>query len=98
MTGDEMPSGTRIAEPVRQQLRLALVAERDLLEVVARADPRPVVGRPDLYHCSCRLTQPRPLDPETAEVRRVEIELRRIDDGWEICGVDGLDVAPEAGG
>jgi hypothetical protein len=38
------------------------------------------------------LAVPRPFDPETAEMRQLEVYLRPVDGGMEVFAIRGLDL------
>lgn len=84
-----------IAEPVRQQLRASLLEDEDLIAGVRQERPVEVEGQPGQYRCVCTVAVRRPLDPETAEMRELEVWLQRLEDGWELFRVAGLDQAEE---
>ena len=80
-----------ISEPVRRQLRAALLEERDLIDSLRRHPHTAVPGEPGSYSCSCKVAVRRPFDPETAELREIEITVRRMgEQGWLVAKVEGL--------
>lgn len=79
-------------EPIRDQLRLAFLDAEDLRGALAVADPEPVANPPGCFRARPTLAVPRPLDPETAEMRQLEVYLRPLDDGLEVFAVRGLDL------
>ncbi len=82
-----------IIESVRKKLRASLLEDEDLVAGVRQAQPAEVEGQPGHYRCLCAVAVRRPLDPETAEMRELEVGLRRLEDGWEVVRVAGLDWA-----
>jgi hypothetical protein len=80
------------SEQIRDQLRLAFVDADDLLGALRVADAEPVAHPPGCFRAVPTLAVPRPLDPETAEVRQLEVFLRPVDDGLEVFAVRGLDL------
>ncbi|HKI85813.1 MAG TPA: hypothetical protein VKA53_03610 [Thermoanaerobaculia bacterium] len=85
-----------IATAVRRQLDESLVNPesvcRALLEVPWQCSDRD----PEVSIGVCEIPLPRPLDPETAQMRKLSCELRKRTDGWELVAVHGLDTAPES--
>lgn len=80
-----------ISESVREQLQLAMVDEEVLLAAVDSAERRPIEGSGGKVRCRPVLPVPRPLDPETAELRRLDVVLESEGDDMRIVSVDGLD-------
>ncbi len=80
-----------IDDPVRETLRRVLVEEHDLIDSVRRQRPEPIPGEKGRYRCSCLVAMRRPLDPETAEMRRVEVSIRPEGENWAIYAVSGLE-------
>ena len=90
-----MADAIHLSDSIRRQLQAALVREPDLLQLLEREEPEELDGLPGRYRCRCTLPVPRPMDPETAELRSLDIYLRRRPipgdgDGWEVYEVDGL--------
>ena len=79
-----------ISEPVRQQLRSALLEERDLIDSLRQQPHRALPGRPGSYLCVCKLAVRRPFDPETAELRELQVTLEQMLSGWFVTRVEGL--------
>lgn len=79
-----------LTEPVRQQLRRALLEERDFMDSVRRHPHEAIEGRPGRYRCRCSVAVRRPFDPETAELREIEVTLERMQEGWVVSKVEGL--------
>ncbi len=90
-----------ISEAVRTKLRASLLEEHDLLDSVRQQRLAEVPGRPGHYRCSCPVAVRRPLDPETAELRQVEVTIRKVEQGWMVEAIEGLEPAleePSSGG
>jgi len=88
-----MPTETiHFAEPVRDQLRLALVDADDLRQALQRSSSEPVASPPGCLRARPTLAVPRAMDPETAELRQLEVYLRPVDGGLEVYAVRGLDL------
>ena len=80
-------------EKVSHQLRVALIDRDDLIKALAAAQPEPVPSQPGTFRARPTLAVPRPLDPETAEMRQLEVLLRSMDGGkMEVVAVRGLDL------
>lgn len=83
-----------IPEALRAQLREALVFEPDLVRIIQAQEWEPVAERPEFHHVTCSLPIPRAMDPETAELRLLEVYLRSTDESQaEIVRIDGLSPA-----
>lgn len=84
-------SDISIPPALRDRLREHLLEEQDLLEGIRHEELTEISGRPGRYRCTCTLALRRPLDPETAEMRRLQVVLRRLDsESWEVEEVEGL--------
>ena len=86
------PESIHFAEKVQHQLRLALVDTDDLRGALSGAEPEPVEHPPGCFRSHTTLAVPRPMDPETAEMRILEVYLRPIEGGMEVFAVRGLDL------
>lgn len=86
------PETIQFAEKVTHQLRLALVDTDDLRGVLTQSAPEPVANPPGCFRVRPTLAVPRPFDPETAEMRQLEVYLRPIEGGMEVFAVRGLDL------
>jgi hypothetical protein len=84
-------------EPIREQLRLAFVDTEDLRGALTAAVAEPVANPPGCFRARPTLAVPRPLDPETAEMRQLDVYLRPVDDGLEVFAVRGLDLEALSG-
>lgn len=87
-----MAARVTIRPNVREQLRAAILDEAELVTALKGQRPEPIPGQPDHYRCRCSLAMRRPLDPETAELRSIEVSLRRDGEDWEIVEIEGLEV------
>ncbi|HEV8630222.1 MAG TPA: hypothetical protein VGV61_07890 [Thermoanaerobaculia bacterium] len=85
------------AEKVQEQLRLALIDADDLRGALSQSEPEPVAHPPGCYRARPSLAVPRPLDPETAELRQLEVYLRPVEGGFEVFAVRGLDLESVGG-
>jgi hypothetical protein len=88
-----MAAAFHVPDSIREQLRLALVDERDFLEFLAQSLPEAMPDSPGWSRCRGTLTVRRPLDPETFQILQVEARLRPAADGWEVASVLGLEPA-----
>ena len=79
-------------ESIREQLRLAFLDAEDLRGALAVIEAEPVANPPGCFRARPTLAVPRPLDPETAEMRQLDVYLRPLDDGLEVFAVRGLDL------
>ena len=81
-----------IAESLRDRLREALIYIPDLVRILAAQPREPVSGQPGLFRVACALPIPRQMDPETAELRVLQVYLRDTADGQlELLRIDGLE-------
>ena len=87
---DKPATDISISEPVRKQLRSALLEERDLIDSLRGTPHRALPGKPGSYLCVCKVAVRRPFDPETAELRELEVTLERMQSGWFVTRVEGL--------
>lgn len=87
-----MPEPIFLPEPIRDQLRMAMLTEPDLIEAVRQEPLEPIPNPPGCLRGRPTLAVPRPLDPETAEMRQLEIFLRPVDGGLEVFAIRGLDL------
>jgi hypothetical protein len=79
-------------EPIRDQLRLAFLDAEDLRGALAVTEAEPVANPPGCFRARPTLAIPRPLDPETAEMRQLDVYLRPLAEGLEVFAVRGLDL------
>ena len=80
-----------IPEAIRRQLADALLDINDLGEFLRHAKPEPDPERPGFARCAGLLPMRRALDPETSQLRRVEILLHDAGESWEVVSLSGLD-------
>ena len=75
-----------------KRLEQAFVEGRDVLESLERRTPVEDPDSPGTYTVSFMLTVRRPMDLETAEIRRVVARMRRVgpEDDYEVFAVEGL--------
>jgi hypothetical protein len=81
-----------VPESIREQLRLVFIDPDDLRGALGNADAEPVANPPGCFRARPTLAVPRPLDPETAEMRQLEVYLRPVEGGLEVFAVRGLDL------
>jgi hypothetical protein len=87
-----MPQTIEVPDAVREQLRLGLVRMDDFRPAVENAQLEAVPQPPGCFRAQIQLAVPRPLDPETAQVRRLDVFLRPVDAGYEVFSIRGLDL------
>ena len=87
-----MSRHVEVPEPIQEQLRLGLVRMEDFRPAVARAELHEIAQPPGCYRTRIELAVPRPLDPEVAELRQLEVFLRPLDEGFEVFSVRGLNL------
>jgi hypothetical protein len=93
-----MPADTiQIPEPVRQQLRLAFIDPEDLRGALDGVPSEPIASPPGCFRARPTLAVPRALDPETAEMRQIDVYLRPIEGGLEVFAVRGIDLEAVTG-
>lgn len=80
-----------VPEAVRRQLSEALLDVNDLGEFLRHAKPEVDPARPGFARCAGMLPVRRALDPETAQLRRIEVLLRDTGEGWEVIALHGLE-------
>ena len=82
-----------LSDDVRRQLSEALLEDEDLLASLRRVRPDEDPERPGLFHSRCTVAVRRPLDPETSELRELQVVLRKTSEGleaFELTGLEGL--------
>lgn len=84
-------SGYSISPTVRKLLEQRFVEERDLIDGLREQRGVEDPSDPGTYVCSFMMTVRRPMDLETAELRRVVVRMRAAGDGYEVVAVEGLD-------
>lgn len=80
-----------LSDEVRRKLGEALLEDQDLLISLRRVHPVEDSEHAGLFHCKCTVAVRRPLDPETSELRDLEVQLRRTEDGYEALDLTGLE-------
>lgn len=83
-------SSYSISPDVRKTLEESFVEERDLLDGLREHRSREEAFEPGTYVCSFLMAVRRPMDLETAELRRVQVRMRAVGDGYEVVSVQGL--------
>lgn len=78
-------------DEVRRKLREALLEDQDLLVSLRRVRPVEDPDHVGLFRCQCTVAVRRPLDPETSELRQLDVSLRRTEDGFEAFELTGLE-------
>ncbi len=79
-----------INEAVRKTLEECFVEERDLIDGLREQRGLEDPLEPGTYLCSFLMTVRRPLDLETAELRKVSVRMRAVNDGYEVISVAGI--------
>jgi hypothetical protein len=85
-----MPEIT-ITDAVKEQLRSALLEGEDLIAGVQQQDLQDDPESAAEVTASLTLAVRRKFDPETAELREIEVRMRRVESGLEIYKVSGLE-------
>ena len=80
-----------LSEEVRRKLSEALLEDQDLLVSLRRVRPTEDPERAGLFYCQCTVAVRRPLDPETSELRQLDVTLRRTEEGFEAFELTGLE-------
>ena len=80
-----------LSDEVRRKLREVLLEDQDLLVGLRRVRPVEDPDRAGLFGCQCTVAVRRPLDPETSELRQLDVSLRRTDEGFEAFELTGLE-------
>jgi hypothetical protein len=83
-----------VPEAIRQLLSDALLDVNDLGEFLRHAKPEGDPAKPGFARCKGVLPVRRALDPETSQLRQVDVLLRDTGDGWEVIALSGLDREP----
>ena len=86
-----MHTSIRVPEAIREQLRLVLLEENDLVEFLGQARREEIDGDARALRCSGMMPVRRPWDPETFEPRQVEVDLRWVDEAWEVVALHGIE-------
>ena len=80
-----------LSDEVRHKLSEALLEDQDLLISLRRVRPTEDPEHAGVFHCKCMVAVRRPLDPETSELRHLDVSLRRTEDGFEAFDLTGLE-------
>lgn len=80
-----------LSDEVRLKLSRALLEDQDLLVSLRQVRPAEDPEHPGLFRCQCTVAVRRPLDPETSELRELDVSLRRTDEGFEAFELTGLE-------
>ncbi len=83
-------SNYSINAAVKKTLEECFVEERDLIDGLRDQRGLEDPSQPGTYLCSFLMTVRRPMDLETAELRKVRVRMRAVDDGYEVISVEGL--------
>ena len=86
-----MTTNYTLSDEVRRKLSEALLEDQDLLISLRRVHPTEDRDHAGHYHCKCMVAVRRPLDPETSELRHLDVRLRRTEDGFEAFDLTGLE-------
>jgi hypothetical protein len=89
--GDSMNTPIRVPEAIREQLKLVLLEESDLIEFLGHARREVIAGDARALCCSGMMPVRRPWDPETFEPRQIEVDLRWVEDAWEVVAIRGIE-------
>ena len=89
-----MSSPMRISDAIRERLRAVLLEESDLVEFLSHARREEIDADGRALRCSGMLPVRRPWDPETSEPRQVQVDLRWVEDAWEVSAIRGLEPNP----
>ena len=84
---------TTLTPQVLEGLEASFVEGRDILDGMRQRTPVQDPNDPGTYTVSFMLTVRRPMDLETAEIRRVTARMRLVggaDEEFEVFAVDGL--------
>lgn len=87
-------SSYTITEGVRKTLEESFVEERDLLDAVREERGDGAALPAEGLELTVILTVRRPMDLETAELRKVSVRLRPVEEGFEVFALDGLPDGP----
>lgn len=81
-----------ISHAVEIRLRKSLMQREDLVTLVRGAPKEMIPDDTEAFRIRGSLPIPRLMDPETAEMRILEILVRPLESGdWEIFAIEGLD-------
>lgn len=85
----------KISEEVQAILRYSLLDEQDLRDSLVDGIAEEVSTEDGTLRCKCFLAVRRQFDPETAELRRLDVSYRRSHAGIEVFKVEGLEPPPD---
>jgi hypothetical protein len=88
-----MSAPMRVPDPIREQLRRVLLEEIDVVEFLGHAQRQEIGGDPRSLRCIGMMPLRRPEDPETSELRQVEIDIQWLADAWEVLRIRGIEPA-----
>jgi hypothetical protein len=80
-----------LSDEVRRKLNEVLLEDLDLIASLRQVQPKEDPARPGVFRCRCTVAVRRPLDPETSELREIDLLLRRTDEGFEAVELTGLE-------
>ena len=86
-----MSAPMRVPDPIREQLAQVLLEETDVVEFLGHAEREEIDGNSRALRCSGLMPVRRATDPETSELRQVEIEVRWLADAWEVVKIRGIE-------
>ncbi len=87
-----MAATVDIPAPMRALLHAAMLDENDLVAFLRKGPLVEMPGHADQARCAGTLPVRRALDPETSELRPVEVVLRRTGEGrWQVVSISGLE-------
>ena len=86
-----MSAPMRVPDAIREQLRQVLLEESDVVEFLGHAQREEIDGDARALRCSGLMPVRRASDPETSELRQVEIEVRWLADAWEVVRIRGIE-------
>jgi hypothetical protein len=84
-----------IGPEVRELLTSAFLEERDFIDSLRQEKPVEDPAEPGVFQSRCIVAVRRPLDLETAQLRRLTVRMRRGASGWEVFALEGLESAIE---
>lgn len=89
-----MNTPMRISDSIRERLRAVLLEESDLVEFLSHARREEIDGDARALRCSGMMPVRRPWDPETFEPRQIQVDLRWVEEAWEVVGIRGIEPNP----
>ena len=79
-----------ITADVRRKLEASFVEERDLVDGIREQRAIQEPGDPGVFGAAFLMTVRRPMDLETAELRRIRVKMRAAGETLEVFEVEGL--------